>query len=70
VRQPHSSGPIAWWRDGALLTTSGDIVAVVEFPILDDLPDDFIPADIDPSEEIPYGDDPDRVTCQRASAWD
>jgi hypothetical protein len=56
VRQAYSSDPIAWWRDGALLTTSGDIVAVLEFPTLDDLPADFISADIDPSEEIPYAD--------------
>lgn len=56
VRQPHSPDTIAWWRDGALLTTSDDIAAVVEFPTLDGLPDDFIPTEVDPSEEIPYTD--------------
>jgi len=63
VRQPAGADPIGWWRDGALLTASGDIVAVVEFPTIDELPDDFIAADIDPSEEIPHPDwDPERPT--------
>jgi hypothetical protein len=56
VRQPNSAEPFGWWRDGALLTASGDIVAVVEFSTLDGLPDDFIPVDVDLSDEIRYPD--------------
>jgi hypothetical protein len=56
VRRPNDAKTILWWHDGALLTPDGDIAAVVEFPTLDDLPDDFIPTDIDPSEEVRYAD--------------
>ncbi len=69
VRDPGSlETRVAWWHEGALLDLDGNLLATTEFPICDNLPDDFAvsPLTTEWADEL-MGRDPEELSDKFAA---